>query len=163
MLSSVIVKILFSFTYEELAFHIVDSKSLRRFCRIGMVEEGSKKSTLKRNIKAISDRTWEIINSDILGYPQKKGVEKGRKVLTDFTCVESNIQQPWVGFAPLLWDCVRVLTQLIMRVQDEFGLKVSVFANHDRRAKRRMLAVMNAKNEKQRNAAYANLLKITLH
>ena len=35
------------------------------------------------------------------------------------------------------------------------------FSNHNRRAKRRMLAVMNAKNKKQRKAAYADLLKVT--
>ena len=159
VLRCVIAKTLFGFTYEELAFHIVDSQSLRWFCRIGIAEEGFKKSALNRNIKAISDRSWEMINHDILGYAQQEGIEKGRKVRTDCTCVESNIHRPWDS--TLLWDCVRVLTRLMLRIQDEFGIKVPVFANHTRRAKRRMLAVMNAKNQKQRKAAYADLLKIT--
>jgi len=159
VLRCIIVKTLFGFTYEDLAFHIVDSQSLRWFCRIGMAEEGFKKSALNRNIKTISDQTWEMINRDILGYAKQEGIEKGRKVRTDCTCVESNIHQPWDS--TLLGDCVRVLTRLMMCSREQFGLKVPPFSNHNRRAKRRMLAIMNAKGKKQRNAAYVDLLKIT--
>jgi hypothetical protein len=35
VLRCAIVKVLYSFTYEELAFHIVDLHSLRWFCRKG--------------------------------------------------------------------------------------------------------------------------------
>jgi len=159
VLRCLVVKTLYGFTYEELAFHIVDSRSLRWFCRIGMAEEGFQKSTLNRNIKVISDRTWEMINCDILGYAKQENIEKGRSVRTDCTCVESNIHQP--RDSNQLWDCVRVLTRLIVRSRDDFGIKVPGFSNHTRRAKRRMLAVMNAKNRKQRKAAYVDLLNIT--
>ena len=159
VLRCVVVKTLFGFTYEELAFHIVDSHSLRWFCRIGIADEGFKKSALNRNIKAITDRTWEMINRDILGCAKEENIEKGRVVRTDCTCVESNIHKP--RDSSQLFDCVRVLTRLITRSRDEFGLKVPGFCNHTRRAKRRMLAVMNAKNKKQRKTAYVDLLKIT--
>ena len=122
VLRCLIVKVLFDFTYEQLAFHIVDSQSLRWFCRIGIAEEGFKKSALNRNIKVVSDGTWEMINRDILGYAEQEGIEKGRKVRTDCTCVESNIHQPWDS--TLLGDCVRVLTRLIERGRDEFGIKL---------------------------------------
>jgi IS5 family transposase len=46
VLRCMIIKVLFSFTYEELAFHIVDSQCLRWFCRIGIADEGFKKSAL---------------------------------------------------------------------------------------------------------------------
>ena len=39
-----ILKQMFNFTYQELAFHIIDSISLRRFMRIGIVDKGFKKS-----------------------------------------------------------------------------------------------------------------------
>jgi IS5 family transposase len=159
VLRCVIVKILFGFTYEELAFHIVDSQSLRWFCHIGIAQEGFKKSALNRNIKTISDQTWEMINRDILGYAKQEKIEKGRTVRTDCTCVESNIHEP--SDSSQLWDCVRVLTRLITRSRDDFGLKVPGFRNHNKRAKRRMLAVMNAKNKKQRKTAYIDLLKVT--
>ena len=95
VLCCIVVKILFGFTYEELAFHIVDSQSLRWFCRISIAEEVFKKSALNRNIKVISDQTWAMINRDILEYAKQEGIEKGRKVRTDCTCVEPNIHQPW--------------------------------------------------------------------
>jgi IS5 family transposase len=159
VLRCTIAKTLFAFTYEELAFHIVDSQSLRWFCRIGIAEEGFRKSALNRNIKTISQETWEMINRDILGYAEKEDIEKGRTVRTDCTCVESNIHKP--RDSNQLWDGVRVLTRLITRGRDEFGLKVAGFCNHNRRAKRRLLAIMNAKNKRQRKAAYVDLLKIT--
>jgi transposase, IS5 family len=159
VLRCLVVKILFDFTYEELAFHIVDSQSLRWFCRIGIADEGFKKSTLNRNIKAISDQTWQRINCEILGYAQKENIEKGRAVRTDCTCVETHIHEP--RDSNQLWDCVRVLTRLIATGRDKFGIKIAGFCDHRRRAKRRMLAVMNAKGKKQRKAAYADLLKVT--
>ena len=159
VLRCTIVKILFGFSYEELAFHIVDSQCLRWFCRIGIADEGFKKSALNRNIKAITDQTWEMINREILGFAKQENIEKGRSVRTDCTCVESNIHKP--RDSNQLWDAVRVLTRLIARSRDEFGLKVPGFCNHKRRAKRRMLAVMNAKNKTQRKVAYVDLLKIT--
>jgi transposase, IS5 family len=68
-----------------------------------------------------------MINRDILGYAKLEGIEQGRKVRTDCTCVESNIHKPWDS--TLLGDCVRVLTRLIVSGRDEFGLKVPQFSN----------------------------------
>jgi IS5 family transposase len=158
VLRCAVVKVLYNFSYEALAFHIVDSRSIRWFCRIGMGEEGFQKSALNRNIKAISDPTWEMINRDLIGYAAMEGIEKGRTVRTDCTCVESNIHDP--KDSNLLWDGVRVLTRLIERIRDDFDIKVPGFCNHLLRAKRRMMAVMNAKNDTQRRAAYADLLKM---
>lgn len=157
VLRSAVVKTLYDFTYEQLAFHMVDSQSLRWFCRIGMAEDGFKKSTLNRNIKSISDRTWEMINRCLLEYASSEKIEKGRQVRIDCTCVETNIHQP--SDSTLLCDGIRVLTRLINQAKDE-GIKVPGFSNHNRRAKRRMLAIMNAKNQKQRKAAYIDLLKV---
>ena len=146
ILRCAIIKTLFGFTYGELAFHIVDSQSIRWFCRIGIAEKGFKKSALNKNIKSIIDRTWNAINRDILGYARQENIEKGRQVRVDCTCVETNIHEP--SDSSLLWDGVRVLTRLIERSRDDFGIKFGSFQNHTRRAKRRMLGINNAKNEK---------------
>ena len=53
VLRCIVVKILFGFTYEDLAFHIVDSQSLRWFRRIGMIEEGNRTPTLLSRIAGI--------------------------------------------------------------------------------------------------------------
>jgi IS5 family transposase len=153
-----IVMKLFSFTYEDLAFHIADSRSLRRFCRIGIFDKGFKKSALNQNIKRISPETWELIGQDLLVYAKDNDIEKGRKARVDCTVVESNIHPPCDSMQ--LYDSVRVLTRLLTQARDDFKIKI-VFTDHRRRAKKRMTAIQYAKGDKQRLAPYKDLLKVT--
>jgi IS5 family transposase len=159
ILRAAIVKMLFGFTYQELAFHMVDSHCIRRFCQIGIADKGFKKSVLNKNIKALSERTWQAINQDLVNYAKDQKIEKGRKVRIDCTVVESNIHPP--SDSSLLWDAVRVLSRLLHKVQDNYGVKLSHFQNHQRRAKKRMVAIQYAKTNKQRKPAYKDLLKVT--
>lgn len=157
VLRAAIVKSLFGFTYEELAFHLVDSMSIRRFCRIGIADKGFKKSVLNKNIKALSENTWQAINTHVLGYAKENEIEKGRQVRIDCTVVESNIHPP--SDSALLWDAVRVLSRLILRAKDDFGLRRIHFTDHQRVAKRRMVAIQYAANDKARKPLYKDLLK----
>jgi transposase, IS5 family len=153
-----IVKQMFSFTYKELAFHIIDSNSIRRFMRIGIADKGFKKSVLNKNVKALSPQTWEAINAQVVQYADDEKIEKGREVRIDCTVIESNIHEP--TDSSLLWDSVRVLTRLLHRAKKDFGLRVS-FQDHSRRAKRRFLGIMNSGNKKDRKSKYADLIKVT--
>jgi IS5 family transposase len=153
-----IVKQMFNFSYKDLAFHIVDSKSLRRFMRIGIADKGFKKSTLNNNIKALSAQTWEAINGQLVQYAAEEKIEKARQVRIDCTVVESNIHEP--TDSSLLWDSVRVLTRLLHRAKDEYGLRI-LFQDHSRRAKRRLLGIMNSRSKKDRKRKYADLIKVT--
>ena len=146
-------------SYQDLAFHIIDSRSYRNFCRIGIAHKGFKKSALCKNIKSISSETWECINRILVAYGQDRKIEKGRQSRMDCTVVSSNIHDP--SDSSLLWDSVRVLTRMLNQSKEQFeGLKL-LFTDHSRRAKRRMLGVMNAKNKKERNKRYKDLLKVT--
>lgn len=158
VLRAAIVKQMFGFTYKELAFHIIDSNSIRRFMRIGIADKGFKKSVLNKNIKALSGRTWEAINAQIVQYAADDEIEKGREVRIDCTVVETNIHQP--TDSSLLWDSVRVLTRLLHRAKEDFGLRIS-FQDHSRRAKRRLLGIINSGNKKDRKKKYADLIKVT--
>jgi len=153
-----IAKQMLSFTYKELAFHIIDSNSLRRFMRIGIADKGFKKSVLNKNVKALSPQTWEAINAQIVQYADDEKIEKGRQVRIDCTVVESNIHEP--TDSSLLWDSVRVLTRLLHRAKEDFGLRV-LFQDHSRRAKRRLLGIMNSRSKKDRKSKYADLIKVT--
>src|SRR4051812_26127586 len=53
VLRVMLVKQLGSFSYEELAFHLVDSASYRTFCRIGSMQKVPTSKTLQRNIKKV--------------------------------------------------------------------------------------------------------------
>ena len=153
-----IVKQMFNFSYNELAFHIVDSKSLRRFMHIGIADKGFKKSTLNNNIKALSPQIWEAINGQLVQYAAEEKIEKARQVRIDCTVVESNIHEP--TDSSLLWDSVRVLTRLLHRAKEDYGLRI-LFQDHSRRAKRRLLGIMNSRSKKDRKRKYADLIKVT--
>jgi IS5 family transposase len=159
VLRSAIIKQWEECSYQALAFHIIDSRCYRNFCRIGIAHKGFKKSALCKNIKAISPETWEAINRILVAYGKEKKIEKGRQSRMDCTVVSSNIHDP--SDSSLLWDSVRVLTRMLNQAKENFkGLKLQ-FTDHTRRSKRRMLGVMNAKNKKDRSKQYKDLLKVT--
>ena len=158
VLRAAIVKALFGFTYKELAFHLIDSRTLRRFCLIGFADKGFKKSVLNKNIKALSADTWEQINRQLLGQAAAEKTEKAREVRIDCTVVETNIHAP--TDSSLLFDAVRVLTRLLHAAKEACGSKGIGFKDHLRRAKRRMLAIEYARNERQRKSCYRDLLKV---
>jgi len=154
-----IIKQMFEFSYQDLAFHLIDSVSLRRFCLIGIGDKGFRKSVLCKNIKALSPQTWEEINRCVVQYAKDNGIEKGRQVRVDCTVVESNIHAP--SDSTLLWDSLRVLTRILTTAKGHFPHSGISFHNHTRRAKRRMLGIQHAKNKKQRKGEYLDLLKLT--
>ena len=154
-----IIKQMEGYSYEELAFHLIDSVSYRSFCRIGIADKGYKKSALCRNIKAISADTWESINRVFVAYGQDMKIEKGRESRIDCTVVSSNIHEP--TDSNLLWDSVRVLTRMLKKAKELFPEKHIRYKDHTRRAKRRMLGIMNTKKKKVRKQQYKDLLKVT--
>ena len=158
VIRTAIVKQMFGFSYKDLAFHLMDSVSLKRFCLIGIADKGFKKSVLCKNIKAISPETWEAVNRCIVRFAKEEDIEKGRQVRIDCTVVESNIHAP--SDSTLLWDSVRVLARILTKAKELFPRSGILFQNHTRRAKRRMLGIQYAKNKKQRKQHYIDLLKV---
>ena len=159
VLRAALVKALFGFTYQQLAFHMVDSRALRRFCLIGFADKGFKKSVLNKTIKALSAATWEQINRTLLAQAAADKIEKAREVRIDCTVVETNIHAP--SDSSLLFDTVRVLTRLLAVAKKASGLKGICFQDHGRRAKRRMLAIQYARRAQVRKSKYLDLLKVT--
>jgi IS5 family transposase len=158
VLRAAVIKQTEGFSYEELAFHLVDSHTYRRFCRIGFAQKGFKKSALCKNIKAISPETWEMINRLLAAYADDKEIEKGKEARIDCTVVCSNIHEP--SDSSLLWDCVRVLTRILTKMKEDLGIRIR-FTDHCRRAKRRALGILNAKSTKARVDSYKDLINIT--
>jgi len=146
------------FSHEQLAFHLGDSMSYRAFCKLGIAERPPSESTLKRNLKLVRPETMEKINHLLIEHSVASGIEKGRTVRVDCTVVESNIHEP--SDSTLLWDCVRVLARGMVRARDKQWVD-TVFRDHRRRAKRRMVGIQYAKNKKERAKRYRDLLKVT--
>jgi IS5 family transposase len=150
------VKQMFGFSYEELAFQLEDSLQLRGFCGLSPAEEAPKKSALQANIGAVRAETWEAMNKTLVRYARKRKVEDGRWMRTDTTVIASNVHHPLDS--ALLWDGVRVLTRIMQRAHDKYGTTRS---NYRRRAKRRMIAILNAGRMDRRVPLYRDLLKVT--
>jgi len=155
-LRAAIIKQMTGFSYEDLAFHLADSLSYRRFVGFAHPLDVPRKSALAKNIKRISEATWHEVNHVILLYAEARGIEDGRKVRIDATVTESNIHHPTDN--ALLLDCVEALSRILGRAHKSFDVP---FHNRCRRAKHRHMAIVNAKRQAQRIKPYKELLKVT--
>lgn len=157
VLRCTILKQMLSWSYAALAFHLVDSPTYRAFCRIGLMDQAPKKSTLADNIKRVKPEAMEQVNRLIIAKAKKAGVEGGKKVRIDSTVIDANIHHPLDSH--LLFDVVRVLTR-ILKSSRKLSSRVR-FSNHTKRAKRRMLDVVNARSMALRVPIYRELVQIT--
>ena len=156
ILRMVLIKQTNGFSYEELAFHVADSRTYLSFCGYTHPLQAPSRSTIAENVKRISPETWREINRLLLLYAAAKGVEDGHKVRIDPTVTETNIRHPLDN--ALLYDSVRTLARTLTRARKSFGIG---FRNRTKRAKRRDLEIRNAKRQTQRIEPYKDLLKIT--
>lgn len=70
VIRAAIIKQMEGYSYEELAFPIIDSSCYRNFCKIGIGQKEFKKSALCNNIKAISSR--KLLNGVSCSVDQSK-------------------------------------------------------------------------------------------
>jgi IS5 family transposase len=157
VLRAALLKQMHGWSYHDLAFHLCDSSTFRAFCCIGLMEEAPKKSALAENIKRVKPDTFEQVNRLVVLHAKKKRVETGKKVRIDSTVIDANNHHPLDN--TLLFDVVRVLTRIL---DDAAELSSQItFSDHTKRAKRRMLAITNARSMSQRVPLYRELLQIT--
>jgi len=156
---STILKQYRSLTYEELAFHLGDSRAFRAFARLRMGQCPSS-STLQENIKSLSEETWEGINRIIVRYAKQQGLEKARKVRMDATAVESDIHYPLDS--TLLQDGIRIISGCLAQAKKLRPVPMYRFrfSDHKRVTKKCVLKIQNAKNKESREKTYRKLLKI---
>lgn len=159
VLRALVLKQMHGFSYRALAFHLEDSRTYRSFCRLGWSDPEPSKSALAAAIKAVRPETLESLNRGLVAMASARKIETGDKVRVDTTVVESPIH--WPADSELLWDGVRVLTRLMQRARKLLGGRCPSFSDRQRRAKRRRLEVLNAKDRKARRRAYRDLLRVT--
>jgi IS5 family transposase len=98
----------------------------------------------------------EAVNQLLVTRALTERVDNGNKVRVDCTVTETNIHEP--TDSSLLWDCVRVLSRLANEGREMNGL---TFEDHTKVAKRRTVAILNAKSPEQRQELYRDLIKVT--
>lgn len=154
-LRALVIKQANGFSYEGLAFHLVDSQSYRAFCLIGFADKTPSKSTLQRNLKRVRAETLERVNRALVQHAQAQGIEDGRRLRSDSTVIAAAIHEP--TDSSLLVDCVRVLTRLLREAHEFVAIE---FTNHHKRAKRRAMAIQHAAKAEQRVPLYKDLVKV---
>ena len=88
-----LLKQFFQLSYQELAFYVSDSMSLRAFARLPL-GWSPKKSVLQKTIVAISPTTWERINRMLPRRAKDDKLETGKRVRIDSTVSETTIHEP---------------------------------------------------------------------
>ena len=142
--------------YRTLAFYLKDSVSFIEFARLDGRRAPSK-STLQSLISAIRAETWEALQRCLLMDARAQGVESGDVIRVDATVTESAILAPCDS--GLLYDAVRVMVRLLKEARCHGKV---VFHNHQRKAKRRRMAILYARRNDRRRPLYASLLEVTL-
>ena len=142
--------------YRTLAFYLRDSVSFVEFARLDCRQAPSK-STLQALISAIRATTWEALQQCLLADARARGVESGDVIRVDATATDTAILAPCDS--GLLYDAVRVMVRLLKQARCHGEV---VFHNHQRKAKRRRVAIMYARTNVQRRPLYAALLRVTL-
>lgn len=161
------VKHLYNLSYEKTERQVKDSLALRWFCRV-YFEAVPDDTTLIRWANQIQPETLKAFNHRLTTLASEKKVTRGRKLRTDGTVVESNIQSP--RDSQLLVDSVRVLGRSLGRAKAVLGqqreLTKETFRNRLRSARKlgRQISQQMSKRSEQAKAAgrqsYQDLIKI---
>lgn len=145
-------------SYEELAFHLLDSASFQSFARLPM-DFMPKKSALQSNIGAITDVTWEAINRHLLGDARQARVETGKMMRVDSTVTDTPIHEP--SDSTLLWDSMRVMVKLLQWAEELSGAPELTWRNHSRVAKKRARAIRYTRGKEKQVPLYKDLVRAT--
>ena len=116
-------------SYEELAFHLLDSSSFNCFARLDPLWV-PKKSALQWAISSISPTTWEQINQRFITEALTLKIENGQVIRIDSTVTDSPIHAP--TDSSLLSDSVRVMVRLLQRADELLGAGKGLWRNHSR-------------------------------
>jgi transposase, IS5 family len=153
-----VIKQMFGYSYEELAFHLADSATCQRFCGFGLGERPPGRSTLGENIKRIRPETWEKVNRVLARVANDLGFESGERARIDCTVVKAPIHPPTDG--ALLWDTVRVVSRTLVRSMELCpGL---AFDDPSKRAKRLAYDVFYARSAEKRRPHYDALIQLAI-
>lgn len=164
ILRMLVVKHLYSLSYEKTEKAVKDSLVLRRFCRV-YFEDVPDDTTLMRWSNQIKPETLKALHERVVQIARELKITKGRKLRTDGTVVETNIHYP--TDSSLLDDGVRVLSRYLKQAQKIVGqateLGKDVFRDRSRSARRvkREIEGVARKGKDKTRPLYQKIVKIT--
>jgi IS5 family transposase len=161
VLRSFLLKGVKSWDLRELRERIADGLGLRQFTRF-FSDHVPKHDAFARAFNRLTPETIQALNHAVVVAAVSAGLERPEKLRVDTTVVETNIHFP--SDSTLLWDCVRVLTRLALRLKKLLPKAVGRFRNRTRSARRRMQRIQRLTPKQridQNKPLYADLIGIT--
>lgn len=144
-------------SYEELAFHLLDSASFQAFARLPL-HWVPKRSALQHVVASIRAQTWERINALLKHDAQALGVERGERIRIDSTVTDAPIHRP--SDSTLLWDAMRVLVRMLNTAEQLCGPETIRWVNHSRAANKRMRRIEYTRGKERKARLYRELLRL---
>jgi len=145
----------------ELRERIADGYTLRLFTTFDG-QPVPKHDAFHRAFCRLTPATVRALNDAVVDAAVGLGLEDGTQLRVDTTVVETDVH--WPTDSTLLWDAVRVLTRLVQRLGEHVPSALRGFADHTRRARRRMQEISrlpSAERPRQQKRKYRDLLGVT--
>ena len=160
VLRSLVLMRVKNWDYRELRERIADGYTLRQFtgfhCR-----PVPKHNAFQRAFVRLTPETLRVVNDLVVEAAVDLGLEDGAKLRVDTTVVQTDIHHPTDN--TLLWDAVRVLTRLLVRLGRLLGRRIKGFRNRTRAARRRMQAIQRmsaTQRQRHQTGKYRELIAI---
>ena len=160
VLRSLVLMRVKNWDYRELRERIADGYTLRLFTGFGC-RPVPKHNAFHRAFVRLTPSTLRAVNELVVKAAVDLGVEDGSKLRVDTTVVQTDIHHPTDN--TLLWDAVRVLSRLLVRLGRLVGRRIKGFRNRTRAARRRMQAIQRMSTTQrlhQQTAKYRELIGI---
>jgi transposase, IS5 family len=150
-----------NWNYRELRERITDGYTLRQFTDF-YCQPVPQHDAFNRAFNRLTPETLQVVNELVVQAAVDAGLEDGQKLRVDTTVVQTDIHHPTDSM--LLWDVVRVVTRLVLRLNAAVQQRMQGFRNRTRAARRRMQEIqrMTPKERSQRQVEkYRQLIGIT--
>ena len=136
-----------NWNYRELRERITDGYTLRQFADF-YCQPVPKHDAFNRAFNRLTPETLRAVNELVVQAAVDLGLEEGQRLRVDTTVVQTDIHHP--TDSTLLWDVVRVVTRLVLRLRAAVQRRIQGFLNRRRAARRRMQEIQRM-TPKERN------------
>jgi IS5 family transposase len=160
VLRSLVLMRVKNWDYRELRERIADGYTLRQFTGFNC-RPVPKHNAFQRAFVRLTPETLRVVNDLVVEAAVDLELEDGAKLRVDTTVVQTDIHHPTDN--TLLWDAVRVLTRLLVRLGDLLGRRLKGFRNRTRAARRRMQTIQRmsaTQRQWQQTGKYRELIGI---
>jgi len=161
VLRSLVLMRVKNWNYRELRERITDGYTLRQFTDF-YCQPVPKHDAFNRAFNRLTPKTLQAVNELVVQAAVDVGLEGGQRLRVDTTVVQTDIHHP--TDSTLLWDVVRVVTRLVLRLSAAVQQRIQGFRNRTRAARRRMQEIqrMTPKQRYQRQTEkYRELIGVT--